>query len=561
MEEGVARTALTDFVRVCINTSTWDAFGSTTLRMAYVGTSISNLAYLVNTVSSKWSTLHYPFPLIRPILPSKPHAGIPVIRAHSQVTHDLGAVPTRDVQDALVDAYFTKINPGFPVIDEAEFRRHYNNPRDTLPILVLQSVLLAGAHVCNHPRIVKSRSLVKVTLFRRAKALFDLHYENSRVHMVQAALLFTWHFEGADDASANAYYWGGVACRIAFGLGMHRDLSTSLMPLQEQRAYRRVWWIIYQLDVLSSLSLGRPLMINPDDCDVAPLNEDDFIEETGSLNPKIRVAYCARTISLCDIIVDVLKMHSPGILRRTTEKDVLEEMRKSLDSRLASWYVGLPVELSPMSHNRPNFWAIQLCMHYNTALLHLHRTPFISAPPLSERSIPRKSAEICSVAAFSIGRMVDTLTAEQYLQMCCFTCSTSILAAAIQTNLEIQFALSGQSLTLALQAQARLRGLFPAMRELSHYWPSADAILGLFQGLDAKHSESIEASLQLSRDTQRSSEIEDPNQDNAIPTHYLEDIFGLAGDRVVISDEDWREMATWLTLPSFQPPSTHSGIT
>jgi transcriptional regulatory protein AMDR len=61
--------------------------------------------------------------------------------------------------------------------------------------LLLQSILLAGAHVSQHPKVVGSRSLVKMTLFRRAKALFDMHFENDRMHLVQSALLFTWHFE------------------------------------------------------------------------------------------------------------------------------------------------------------------------------------------------------------------------------------------------------------------------------------------------------------------------------------------------------------------------------
>ncbi len=95
-----------------------------------------------------------------------------------------------------------------------EFRSRYGNDKTPVPLLLLQSVLLAGAHACQHPKVAKSRSLVKVALFRRAKALFDLHCENNREHLIQAALLFTWHFEGADDIAANAYYWIGVACRL-----------------------------------------------------------------------------------------------------------------------------------------------------------------------------------------------------------------------------------------------------------------------------------------------------------------------------------------------------------
>ena len=122
------------------------------------------------------------------------------------MAHDVSLLPEKEVCDQLVEDFFTKIHPGFPVVDEAEFRSQYSDDGNPVPLLLLQSVLLAGAHVCQHPKVVKSRSLAKVALFRRAKALFDLHYETNREHLVQAALLFTWHFEGADDIAANAYY-------------------------------------------------------------------------------------------------------------------------------------------------------------------------------------------------------------------------------------------------------------------------------------------------------------------------------------------------------------------
>ncbi|RFU29299.1 hypothetical protein B7463_g7029, partial [Scytalidium lignicola] len=321
VEEGLARTSLTEFLGRGFHAPAWDTFHEDDpIRIAYVGTPLSNLAYLVSQESPYHgnASLHFSSPSIRPKLPWKPSPDLPLLKWYSTAAQDISLLPEKEVRDQLIEDYFAKINPGFPVIDEAEFRSDYADENHPPALLLLQSVLLAGAHVCNHPKVAKSRSLVKVALFRRAKALFNLHYENNREHLIQAALLFTWHFEGADDIGANVYYWVGVACRIAFGLGIHRNLSArarSVIPVQDRRIQRRLWWTLFQYDVLASLHHGRPLMIDENDCDQPPLEEQDFIEINGQLNKNIRVDYCVQNIKLCSIISSIMKLFSPGSLR------------------------------------------------------------------------------------------------------------------------------------------------------------------------------------------------------------------------------------------------------
>ena len=248
-DEKLAKTALTRFYHHSINASTWTVFDeSSNVRIAYVGTSASNLAALVNQ-EAKFSNAHaaslyFPFPSIRPVVPWKPAKSLPLVKWYStSFADDISALPAKDIRDDLVNSYFAQIHPGFPVVDESQFRTQYNDFNNPPPLMLLQAVLLVGAHVSNHAKVARSRSLVKMALFRRAKALFDLHYENDRMHLVQAALLFTWHCEGADDFSSNVYYWVGIACRVAFSLGMHRDLShtaVNQMPKGDRRIYRRI---------------------------------------------------------------------------------------------------------------------------------------------------------------------------------------------------------------------------------------------------------------------------------------------------------------------------------
>jgi transcriptional regulatory protein AMDR len=71
----------------------------------------------------------------------------------------------KDIRDALVDAHFDQINPYFPVIDEFDFHRRYEDPTNPPLLIILQSVILAGAHECSHPKIAESRAVVTATLF------------------------------------------------------------------------------------------------------------------------------------------------------------------------------------------------------------------------------------------------------------------------------------------------------------------------------------------------------------------------------------------------------------
>jgi transcriptional regulatory protein AMDR len=167
-------------------------------------------------------------------------------------------LPDQAVADELVDAYFTHVNPGCPIIDEDTFMSQYRSrdPHNAPSLLILQSILLVGAHVCR-PR--PARDTLKSTFFRRAKMLFEARVERNRDLLVQAALLLTWYSDPVDDdVASNAHFWVGIAARIATGLGMHRNAGSSTLVPQDKRMWRRTWWILVQFDVAISLQYGRP---------------------------------------------------------------------------------------------------------------------------------------------------------------------------------------------------------------------------------------------------------------------------------------------------------------
>jgi hypothetical protein len=208
ISQGLARNGLSQFFQQSIGASTWLVFDVYELvRIAYIGTEVSNPTHLISLEQPVPPVLHLPHPPIHPPLPWKPESDpLYAPRANLDTARDLSSFPAKEVRDELVNAYYDQINPYFPVIDEYEFRSQYADPNKPPPLLLLQAVLLAGAHVCNHAKVVQSRSMVKTALFQRGKTLFDMRHENDRLHLVQSALLFTWHLENADTASSNSYY-------------------------------------------------------------------------------------------------------------------------------------------------------------------------------------------------------------------------------------------------------------------------------------------------------------------------------------------------------------------
>ena len=221
-------------------------------RLAYVGNELSNLNYLTRQRSTNHHVYHYSCSnSYAPRVPKEPCQ----VPTPSRIPKDAFVLPPRQVSDVLIAAYFEHIHPYLPILDRELFLAAYENPDTSPPLLLLQAVCLAGSHA---QTAFGNTQELKVAFFRRTKACFDSRYEEDRMNMVQAAILMTWLSDGGDDVCANAWWWIGLACRAAIGLGMHRDVKPSKMPETDKRTWRRIWWCLVQFDLLVSLYYGRP---------------------------------------------------------------------------------------------------------------------------------------------------------------------------------------------------------------------------------------------------------------------------------------------------------------
>ncbi|GLI77461.1 hypothetical protein PoHVEF18_005751 [Penicillium ochrochloron] len=386
------------------------------VRAFYVGHEHSNMSFLIRQQRDRDDNVYH--------FASNEIPRRQMKTGHDQLLMDALTLPEPALADELVQAYFTYVNPGFPIVDEDLFMTQYRNrdPADPPPILLLQAILLVGTHV-SRPKA--ERDTLKEIFFRRTKYLFDNRVERNRDILVQAALLLTWHSDSADDdVAADAHFWVGVAARIATGLGMHRNPVSSSFVTRDRRMWRRVWFIMVQFDVMISLSYGRP----------------QAIDRFG--------------------------------LRATDErrKAVLQEA----DESLANWSLKLPDNLRLRASDMDP-WSAMLHLTYNNFLILLHR-PHPRASAYSDDYGPH-DAEICSAAAGVIASIFEELRLNDRLKFLWYTGVHTLFTAMIQVRVELRFS----NPVLAINALRRFDSASYSLRELAAYWVHAGTILRLFE--------------------------------------------------------------------------------
>lgn len=437
------------------------------MRIAYIGTETANLHQLVRShETNPTEYLHYPISSFRPPLPWKPTMDL--INGHyitPDVLADLSSFPMREVRDALVDTYFAEIHPGVPIVDEADFRRRYADPDNPPPLLLFHAILLAAARISDHPLLAGSRATATTTLHRRARALFNLRYENDRLLLVQAAFLMAGHTENSDTIGANSYHWIGNAVRVAFGLGMHRNGANIYLPAYESRTHRvfkKVWWALVYAEVFLALEFGRPCMIRRQDFDLGSLEEDDFKNMDDSEDALVDREFCRATSEVCLVALDILDLHAP----RSVTKDDPGGIAR-IDQQLAALALRMP-----FAHD---FWSCQFRLNYNLVVLILHRT-----------EKPAEAGSLCSEAASNILTTFETMAIHGTIRRCHHSASTAMCAAAIQFSREVRSAIARASGMKAISAHAQLERIARPAKILAEYCVEAEAIYWLCMRLSAR---------------------------------------------------------------------------
>jgi hypothetical protein len=235
------------------------------------------------------------------------------------------------------------------------------------------------------------------------------------VEALQAVLLICQYRIGSGlyDASASLWHLVGFAARMCFELGLHRESVYYAMEeannassfderaLEDSEVKRRCFWCVVAIDRITSITLGRPLAIHPDDFDTElPRAETDIVvspdntlspsEPIGSPPWQLRTAIFVHIVRYRLICGKILSSLHNVVKSRMRASFDYASVRRQLTEELDAWRSdGLQLPLmggllsdTDRSSYRDREWYDLL---YQNAILMLYR-PSPSLHDLSQTS-------------------------------------------------------------------------------------------------------------------------------------------------------------------------------
>ncbi|KAJ3734458.1 fungal-specific transcription factor domain-containing protein [Lentinula guzmanii] len=310
--------------------------------------------------------------------------------------------PSSELADELVATYFAKIHHTFPILHQQTFADQYmkvmeqkakgNPSKDHGFLSSLFAVFACGACLIEKGRPKSAQGggseFKGFDFYEKAQLLFWMGTGSSQIEHVQCLSIMaicnaTW------NTLAQSWINVGGAVRRAQDLGLH--LSGRHLPLTPfEREYRkRVWWCVYGLDRVLSISLGRPSGTHEDDYDVDMPSELDDAQLTAlrdgtlpSHSVPARKSYMIGFVALLEIyvIAGEIMRFVQSVKVEDAKSEKLHGNVMELDSKLDNWQRNLPPEVKYAANDTSNPQMFSLCLiaHfvYNSAKINLHR-PFI----------------------------------------------------------------------------------------------------------------------------------------------------------------------------------------
>lgn len=314
-----------------------------------------------------------------------------------------------EVESVLWTLFWQIVSNHWPVIIRERLPMINDQPRvdkESQPLLY-HAVLALAARIWD---VDRDGSLPYIAIgpgeSLQVSSLSDLYFRRARYWLLQTddepslevgqALLLMSLREGGEGRQSSAAQYTTSACRVAFELGLHRDLRGRGIQNDELQARLRLFWCIFILDKTSAAALGRPCMIRyaETDCTFFELEEveenrewmsSDLTPASATLagQPVRSLSHLKAGCQLAIICEDAFRYYNsvrPGL----DEEGVSEDQPKEpwwmpvlkLHERLETWKRELPPFLHP-SVEGPTFQHVLLQqMWWNALRILVHRPYF-----------------------------------------------------------------------------------------------------------------------------------------------------------------------------------------
>jgi hypothetical protein len=345
----------------------------------------------------------------------------------------MAALPSRLKADKMLGIYEKGQFTSAPILHTQQFRRQYesfwSSPASTsllwvsilfssLAMAVLDAIPLVGEEV------VRAQQRFYTT--KAVQCLVAGGYLQAKPLAVEALVMYTLT-RVSERNDADPYLWSffSVAVRLAQRMGYHRDPTQinaqRITPFQAEMR-RRTWFLLEAFDLMYSMQLGMPTVIQDDQCDVAAptnLHDEDFDEDSAALPPArpdtdptkaLYFRYKSRLVrQMRRIVLHALSVRSRGYEETLELHRDLEALHDNIPPPLRVTDIHGVVAAAGPDHMKSLVHRLALELMYLKALCLLHR-PYLTRR--KDDTACEFSRRVCRLAALKILKLGAELEVE-----------------------------------------------------------------------------------------------------------------------------------------------------
>ncbi|KAL3482027.1 fungal-specific transcription factor domain-containing protein [Aspergillus californicus] len=373
--------------------------------------------------------------------------------AKSFLTADPPSLPPQDVAHHLLAQYHAHIHSTLPVLHWPTFMEEYEEvyrrgtllgvPREWAAVLF--GVFACGSlHITDTNREEKGKEYVRTSC-----GIIDVWQDNFTLDQARAALLASMFLYEVNSKSAS-WVWNGSAVRVAQEIGLH--LESGPWPTLEGEMRKRVWWGMYTWDRILALEMGKPVLINDQDCDIGlpcPVDEQ-FISDGGCVPENQQPTPLLATIHVVRSIGQLTRT-----LRSTTiSPATLETFERHFSACLAIF----PEQYHPHSDQYLEFRSLEPIIYLQNARLFLHRhniSPF--SPPEVRSSALDYSVSVSQETARLLARCMQSSPGRDWRALLATSGGTMLCTHTWRCTLMLLFRQEYEAALICVQASSAMR--------------------------------------------------------------------------------------------------------
>ncbi|OAL57103.1 hypothetical protein IQ07DRAFT_582349 [Pyrenochaeta sp. DS3sAY3a] len=273
-------------------------------------------------------------------------------------------LPPRKQADSFVHAYWSLVDPLFPVLNRPQFMHSYSalfagttidtNERIFLSILNSMFALAVQSQESFDPT---TRERLSSKYIGRAHSLLHLPiWERGSIELIQCLLLMSQYLQ-CTKKSYQTWMVAGSAVRVAQGLGLHLPEIWTTPPRDDTAALRcRVWRACIIMDRMICTSHGRPSMISDNLVSVVIRMQRHVQAQQSKGHQLPHDDFVAKTLEIYEIIHNAVQRyfstspsHSPNVdWSSILDLSPIEEklaLILQIDGCLKRWEQSLPALL------------------------------------------------------------------------------------------------------------------------------------------------------------------------------------------------------------------------